>query len=50
MSSGAATDKALKVTVVRAPNGWVGFGLRELWSYRELVFFLTWRDVLIRYK
>ena len=25
-------------------------GLRELWSYRELLFFLTWRDIKVRYK
>jgi len=26
------------------------FQWRELWDYRELLFFLTWRDVLVRYK
>ena len=26
------------------------FGLKELWLYRELLFFLTWRDIKIRYK
>lgn len=25
-------------------------GLREIWAYRELLFFLTWRDIKIRYK
>jgi lipopolysaccharide transport system permease protein len=28
----------------------VSIGLRELWRYRELLYFLTWRDVKIRYK
>lgn len=28
----------------------LGFDLRELWHYRELLYFLTWRDVKIRYK
>jgi lipopolysaccharide transport system permease protein len=37
--------------VVYEPRrGWAGLRLRELWRYRELLFFLTWRDILIRYK
>lgn len=37
-------------TVIQAKPGWrlVDFG--ELWRYRELLFFLTWRDVKVRYK
>lgn len=31
-------------------RGWVPVRLRELWAYRELLYFLTWRDVLVRYK
>jgi lipopolysaccharide transport system permease protein len=31
-------------------NGWVSLKLDELWEYRELLFFLTWRDISIRYK
>jgi lipopolysaccharide transport system permease protein len=29
---------------------WGRLGLKELWAYRELFFFLTWRDVKVRYK
>ena len=36
--------------VIRPSRGWVKIGLKELWRYRELLYFLTWRDVLIRYK
>lgn len=32
------------------PSGWTSLGLRELWDYRELLYFLTWRDVKVRYK
>jgi lipopolysaccharide transport system permease protein len=32
------------------PTGWASIGLRELWDYRELLYFLTWRDVKVRYK
>jgi lipopolysaccharide transport system permease protein len=37
-------------TVIQPSRGWVRLGLRELWQYRELLFFLTWKNVLIRYK
>src|SRR5690242_2339609 len=38
------------VTVVRPPRGWEVVNVRELWAFRELIFFLTWRDVKVRYK
>lgn len=31
-------------------KGWVSLKLRDLWEYRELFYFLTWRDVKVRYK
>lgn len=36
--------------VIEPSRGWVVPGLRELWQYRELLFFLAWRDVKVRYK
>ncbi|HUR55163.1 MAG TPA: ABC transporter permease [Gemmataceae bacterium] len=39
----------LPVTVIEARSGWA-VGLRELWRYRELLLFLAWRDVKVRYK
>jgi lipopolysaccharide transport system permease protein len=38
------------VLVIEPTRGWVGLKLRELWEYRELVYFLIWRDVKVRYK
>src|SRR5215207_7640769 len=35
---------------IEPSNGWASLKLRELWEYRELVYFLTWRDVKVRYK
>ena len=35
---------------IRPTTGWVSLDLRELWAYRELVYFLTWRDIKVRYK
>lgn len=38
------------MTVIEATRGWRALDLRELWAYRELVYFLAWRDVKVRYK
>jgi lipopolysaccharide transport system permease protein len=35
---------------IRPSRTWVALNLRDLWAYRELLFFLTWRDVQVRYK
>jgi lipopolysaccharide transport system permease protein len=45
-----AHDRELPHTLVRPSSGWVGLNLRELWQYRELLYFLVWRDVKVRYK
>src|SRR3954452_11643939 len=39
-----------RVTVGTPRTGWAPFNFRELWDYRELLYFLIWRDVKIRYK
>ncbi len=36
--------------VIQPSTGWVNLGLADLWAYRELAYFLTWRDVKVRYK
>ncbi len=36
--------------VIEPPRGWARLGARELWQYRELLYFLTWRNILVRYK
>ncbi|MHB1423511.1 MAG: ABC transporter permease [Gemmataceae bacterium] len=35
---------------IRPSSGWVSLGLRQLWAFRELLYFLIWRDVKVRYK
>src|SRR4051812_46402351 len=35
---------------IQPARGWIALGLGELWDYRELLYFLTWRDVKVRYK
>jgi lipopolysaccharide transport system permease protein len=41
---------ALPTLKIRPPKGWASLGLREVWAYRELLYFLVWRDVKVRYK
>jgi lipopolysaccharide transport system permease protein len=36
--------------VIRERQGWIGVNWKELFNFRELLFFLTWRDLKIRYK
>ena len=38
------------ITIIRPSRGWISLNLRDLWEYRELLYFLTWRDVKVRYK
>ena len=35
---------------IEPPRGWMSLDLRGLWAYRELLYFLAWRDVKVRYK
>jgi lipopolysaccharide transport system permease protein len=45
------TEKAdLPTVVIRPLRGWTPINLREIWNYRELLYFLTWRDLKVRYK
>jgi lipopolysaccharide transport system permease protein len=41
---------AEQVLYIRASSGWSALNLRELWAFRELIYFLTWRDIKVRYK
>ena len=35
---------------IEPSHGWISLKLRELWDYRELLYFLAWRDIKVRYK
>lgn len=39
-----------QVIIIQPTRGWTGPQLRAVWEYRELLFFLAWRDVRVRYK
>ena len=38
------------VLVIKPTYGWVSLGLHSVWEHRELLYFLTWRDIKVRYK
>lgn len=42
--------REVPLAIIRPSRGWVSLRLRDLWEYRELLYFLTWRDVKVRYK
>src|SRR6476619_5163469 len=42
--------RELRLTVIAPARGWQPINLRELWVFRELIYFLVWRDVKVRYK
>ena len=45
-----AYHSSSSITVIEPSRGWVSLKLAELWEYRELLYFLTWREVKVRYK
>jgi lipopolysaccharide transport system permease protein len=48
--SAAGTTEKQQTLVIRPPAGFAGLGVGDLWRARELLLFLTWRDIKIRYK
>jgi lipopolysaccharide transport system permease protein len=44
------TNPAALHTRIEPSQGWVSLQLKKLWEYRELLYFLTWRDIKVRYK
>src|SRR5438309_1260323 len=36
--------------IIEQRNSWLSIDLAELWRNRELLYFLTWRDIKVRYK
>ena len=49
-TSSAREVQPLLQTHIGPSEGWLDLGLRELVEYRELLYFLVWRDVKVRYK
>jgi lipopolysaccharide transport system permease protein len=47
---GRDADERGFTTIIRPGQGWAPLNLQVLWRYRELLYFLAWRDVKVRYK
>jgi lipopolysaccharide transport system permease protein len=45
-----ADNEVTLLTIIRPSRGWMGVNIGELWRYRELLYFLIWRDIKVRYK
>jgi lipopolysaccharide transport system permease protein len=55
MSAEDVADQNMEALVapihyVKATKGWASLNLLEIWEYRELLYFLIWRDIKVRYK
>jgi lipopolysaccharide transport system permease protein len=46
----APKDPEVPVVLIAPSKGWVPLQLGALWEYRELLYFLVWRDIKVRYK
>lgn len=46
----AVQGEAVEIVKIRPSRGWIAINWAELWEYRELLYFLTWRDLKVRYK
>ena len=46
----AQATGTVPVTIIEPSRGWLGLDFKELWDYRELLYFLIWRDVKVKYK
>jgi lipopolysaccharide transport system permease protein len=46
----ALGKESARILRIQPSTGWVSLKLGELWAYRELLYFLIWRDVKVRYK
>jgi len=46
----SAAPAPLTVTVIEPSRGWVPLNLSDLWEYREVLYFLIWRDIKVRYR
>ena len=44
------TAKDTTLTIIEPTKGWASLQLGAVWQYRELLYFMVWRDVKVRYK
>ena len=49
-ASSSTVQSTFLVTVIEPSRGWVPLKLSELWEYREVLYYLVWRDIKVRYR
>ncbi len=49
-NEGRSQAELAPTIIIEPTRGWLSLKLRDVWQYRELLYFLTWRDVKVRYK
>lgn len=47
---GKSVENDVPEYIIKPSRGWVSLNLKELWEYRELLYFFVWRDIKVRYK
>ena len=47
MANGPVGSQSIRI---EPPRGWFDVRPKELWDYRELLYFFVWRNVKVRYK
>jgi lipopolysaccharide transport system permease protein len=50
MSDDLSTTEPLPIVLIEPSGRWVSLRLAEIWEYRELLYFLIWREIKVRYK
>jgi lipopolysaccharide transport system permease protein len=50
MATGPHPQVTVPSVLIEPEKGWTSLGLRDVWAFRELLYFLVWRDVKVRYK
>jgi lipopolysaccharide transport system permease protein len=50
MNPTAVVEKDTSTVTIRGSRGWAALNLGDLWKYRELLYFMVWRDIKVRYK
>lgn len=50
VTTDSASSPLPPLTVIEPSSGWIALELGKLWAFRELLYFFTWRDVMVRYK
>lgn len=43
-------EEPIETIIIKPSKGWISLNLKDVWRFRELAYFLTWRDIKVRYK